>query len=89
MRPTTNFCLLEGGLTSHDEVGGAGGGEDVIEEQGVLYAFEGERVSEELPALELELGFELESRDEYGCHRTLVRVADGARWASEWREACI
>ena len=25
----------------------------------------------------------------YGCQRTLVRVAGGARWAREWDTACI
>ena len=25
----------------------------------------------------------------YGCQRTLVRVAGGARWAIEWEAVCI
>jgi hypothetical protein len=32
---------------------------------------------------------EVDGIEAYGCHRTLVRVAGGARWAREWIEECI
>ncbi len=56
-------------------------GDEAVEAGGVFRYFvggEGREVVMEVDGIEL-----------YGCQRTLVRVAGGARWAIEWEIVCI
>ena len=56
-------------------------GEEGVEAGGVFRYFvggDGRDVVMEVDGIEL-----------YGCQRTLVRVAGGARWAIEWEIVCI